>query len=274
MPKRVPKKLASKAPSSSVADMLIAASFVGSEAVVNAFISVKGVNVNGVDKFGVTALHAASEGGHVRIVDQLLRKGAKVDFPSTTGKTALTFAVMGKSLPVVKRLVEAGCDVNAGGAAVPPLAAAALAADESIMQFLIDHGASTGPYGEDKATLLHMASHGKNTEAIKFLLRRGQDVNAANAKGATALSVAAFRGHYEGVVALLDAGADMNSASDGDFSPLHAAMMVGQTRCALLLVQRGASLHATDESGRTPLEFASYMSNKEVVDAIRAKLSA
>jgi hypothetical protein len=57
-------------------------------------------------------LTQAAHGGHLEIVDMLLRAGATVDLPSGEGHTALFMAVIGNHPKVVKRLLEAGANTT------------------------------------------------------------------------------------------------------------------------------------------------------------------
>lgn len=45
---------------------------------------------------GLNALHLASKDGHVEIVTELLKRGAKVDAATKKGNTALHIASLGK----------------------------------------------------------------------------------------------------------------------------------------------------------------------------------
>lgn len=64
---------------------------------------------------GYTPLHAAAERGRVLQVDELIRKGAKVDTrEDALGATPLYLAVIRGHAGVVERLVGAGADISIG----------------------------------------------------------------------------------------------------------------------------------------------------------------
>ena len=67
---------------------------------------------------GLTALQAASGGGHLEVVERLLAAGADVNAAAAFdgGPTALQAASEGGYLDVVERLLAAGADANAAAA--------------------------------------------------------------------------------------------------------------------------------------------------------------
>lgn len=50
---------------------------------------------------GLNALHLASKDGHVEIVTELLKRGAKVDAATKKGNTALHIASLGKKKIII-----------------------------------------------------------------------------------------------------------------------------------------------------------------------------
>ncbi|QIF02388.1 ankyrin repeat domain-containing protein [Roseimicrobium sp. ORNL1] len=57
-------------------------------------------------------LHQAAYGGHVEVVDMLLKAGATVDLQCGEGETALFMAVYYNRAAVVRRLLEAGANAS------------------------------------------------------------------------------------------------------------------------------------------------------------------
>ena len=86
-----------------------------------------GADLKSTNRYGGTALIPACERGHVEVVDMLLRAGVAPDHVNNLGWTGLLEAViLGDGGPrhqaIVKRLIEAGADVNlADGKGVTPL---------------------------------------------------------------------------------------------------------------------------------------------------------
>jgi ankyrin repeat protein len=54
----------------------------------------------------------AAQAGHTRIVQDLVKAGALLDLKCNNGCTALYYAVLHGSLPVVEALIGARCDLN------------------------------------------------------------------------------------------------------------------------------------------------------------------
>lgn len=86
-----------------------------------------GADLKSTNRYGGTALIPACERGHVEVVDMLLRAGVDPDHVNNLGWTGLLEAVIlgdggARHQAIVKRLIEAGADVNlADGKGVTPL---------------------------------------------------------------------------------------------------------------------------------------------------------
>jgi ankyrin repeat protein len=90
----------------------------------------RGVNVNHRDKWGLTALHYASRGGHPQVVDLLIAAGALVNTPDRYGFTPLHEAAERGRQAVVELLQARGADVALGLTAdYPPFAVGDTPAD-------------------------------------------------------------------------------------------------------------------------------------------------
>ena len=61
---------------------------------------------------GLNALHLAAKEGHVEVVQELLRRGAGVNFTTKKGNTALHIASLAGQKPAVEVLLESGASVN------------------------------------------------------------------------------------------------------------------------------------------------------------------
>ena len=73
----------------------------------------KGADLTVKDTYRWTALMHAAREGHLPIVDALLAKGADIDAKDGAGHTALMLAAMEGRTEVVRRLLEKGADVKA-----------------------------------------------------------------------------------------------------------------------------------------------------------------
>ncbi|WP_157278241.1 ankyrin repeat domain-containing protein [Methyloversatilis thermotolerans] len=95
-------------------------------------------------------LHNAAAQGHLRIVDQLIGAGARVDAVDDNGCTALAAASWRGHLDVMRSLLDAGASVSAGSPACPALHQAVLGAQASAIKLLIARGADPAELDGDR----------------------------------------------------------------------------------------------------------------------------
>jgi hypothetical protein len=164
----------------------------------------------------LTALHLAANNGNARLVQLLLQAGAEVDARSAADSlTPLHYAA---SAEVVQLLLQAGADVHAKtsstGQTALHLAADAEAAgiiDTSMVQMLLDHGASVNCTSTNGSTPLHVAAAQGKVEMVQLLLRRGAIISRETDTGATALTAALTKQHTSVVQLLLNEGAAVSA---------------------------------------------------------------
>lgn len=103
----------------------------------------------------------------------------------------------------VKRLIDAGAEVNAG----PALALAAGLGNTETVQVLIAAGTEVNEYSDLMGgyTSLMFAAMNGHTDIVQALLVSGVEINAVNDDGKTALMLAKQAGHMDIVSALADA---------------------------------------------------------------------
>lgn len=162
---------------------LYLAAFFGLEELVRVFLAEHVVDVNEKNKFG-TALHAASVGSYVGIVNELIQAGADINVRDKYKNTALQKASYQGSTKIVELLLSRGADPNLQG----------------------------GKYG----SALYAASFWGHQEIVKLLLSASADPNLEGGEYGTALQAASAGGHQEIVKLLLDARADPN-LQGGDY---------------------------------------------------------
>ena len=95
------------------------------------------------DKKGIPLLCISARNGHLNTVEFLLRSGAKVDIiAEDRGSTALIDSAMGRHKDVIKKLIEAGADVNYKNSdGQTALIIVVGAGDEEIVEILVKAGA-------------------------------------------------------------------------------------------------------------------------------------
>jgi len=150
---------------------------------------------NKPDPQGVPPLFWAGFYGQKAVIELLLARGADPQSTCQFG-TALHGAVVGARPEVVRPLVAAGLDPNAGGPeGRPPLALAAQRGNLALVEALLDAGASAGATDRmGNSALLIAASYG-HEPVVRLLVARKGSVTGANARGDTALDVARREGH-------------------------------------------------------------------------------
>ena len=186
----------------------------------------------------VMPLHPfAGEEGQLLVIQMLLGAGADVSTTSSSGRTALHFAV------------------RCGGARGRSRGSLELA----VVRVLLEAGADVAAVDDRGETAMHSAARRGHAGATRILLDAGTDVAAANANGATALHLAAGGGHEDVSRMLLDAGAGV-AATAGiltaapwpgaavvavqGYTALQAAVRGGHVGVATMLLGAGADVDA------------------------------
>ena len=171
------------------------------------------------------ALSISAALGFVRAVRAFLDMGAaidaRVDFLQVLDMTPLQAAAIGGHLVVVEMLVKRGADVN-GYRDLPirysPLCAAAEKGYLEIVKILLAAGANVD--GCPNKTLsyqpLQAAAKGGHIEIVEILLQAGASVQGLDNEidRSNPLTAAREKGHSEIVKKLLNAGADTNASLD------------------------------------------------------------
>ena len=246
----------------------------------NLLKTAKGLDVNKhYSKFGNTALIAASEQGHSKIVQLLLTvKTIRVNEANQFGETALYMAAQEGYLRVVKLLIKVkGIRVN--------------------LQCSLEDAT---PHGMDCATPLYIASARGHHQVVKVLLtKKGINVNRGtrNAdsliQGVSPLLVAIQHRHIKGTLKIIQlllssSSIDVNQPDPDMFTPLYIACQDGHvnlvdngatplfTACfngrldvvRLLLARKDIHCNHPTKNGATPLLIASQEGHFEIVDAL------
>lgn len=149
---------------------------------------------------GRTALQAASQRGHLNVVNRLLEIGADVNAPPSErlGLTALQAAALGGHLTVVERLLEAGAEVDAAPApkeGLTALQAAASVGHLGIVNKLLHFRAPL--FDRNGTTALERAANGGHAEVFDRLIAAGAISSANNHQLRRATSTAARSGHLD-----------------------------------------------------------------------------
>jgi len=186
-----------------------------------------GANLNALDKKQQTA----SVHGHASVVQQLLQAGADMTAASSSGSTVLHASAAGGHVDVLQLLLRAGPAVNAGAGSESGAAlhVAAERGHTAALEMLLAAGADVNAVDSRSSTPLHRAAAGGDPATISMLLKAGTAVNAADEASHTALFAAVESNRADAVKVLLDAGAGAITAAKG---PSHSALHLAAVKAA------------------------------------------
>ncbi len=176
------------------------------------------------------ALVVAIKHNDVKMLNEVIQRGADVNAANAAGETALFEAVCDrrKAREFVKILIAAGADVNAQTDGLETPLHRAFRCGGAILtaynvQELIKAGADIHARDTFGRTPLMSAAGTGHTTELGMLLKAGADVNARDQQGETALFFAARKAQelaevsiilLDGLEVLVEAGADMNSRNN------------------------------------------------------------
>jgi hypothetical protein len=164
----------------------------------------EGLDVNGKNKNGWSALMIAASQGNMEMLKLLIEKGAAVDEKNAQGQTPLIFAAHWGHTDVVRLLIEQGVNVNLqmndGWTALID----SISMDHTeVAKILIQSGADMNAKGNNGWSALMAAAYKNNGEIVNLMIENGADLNARDDMNRTALDIAKMRGHQEIVNSLL-----------------------------------------------------------------------
>jgi ankyrin repeat protein len=247
----------------------------------------RGADVNAVDRTGATALMwGAHDLGITRL---LLASGADVNAARPDGVTALMSAALRGRIDVVRALIAAGADRQAGTIAAPwPMnpARVALTTNDGAMRTLVDP-ATTNPVALAAWTPPPLTSllvtwtfswrpqpAASNADTIRALLDAGADANERIAQmtlNVPALSRVILSGDTAAAQMLLERGADPNAPGTRGLTPLMAAAVSDPDGPMVRwLLRTGSRVNARDEQGATALDWALRLGETRAAIALRA----
>ena len=176
----------------------------------------KGVDVNGLDEIGNTALCLAVSGGDPEIVRALLEAGADPNLtpePEPDEDESKPPLSLGNNADITKLLIDAGANTNfqnSSGDTILIMTAYRWGAFEN-MKVLLENGADINiKNNEGETALMYAAKDKDNLDKVKLLIKSGVDLNIQDNDGNTALSIAREAGNTEIIELLLEAGAKEN----------------------------------------------------------------
>jgi len=236
-----------------------------------------GLDVDGVDEQGATALLHAAGSGQLALCKALFERGADLNRPSGKGVVPLAAAILGGRSSVIDWLLQHGVDresVLLGRMTALALAAACLRLPlvDSLLQRGADPEGRTAPDSPLQATLALLDDTTRPLAAIQSVLNRLLEARAnpdrPDAQGRTPLHRLLGSGCSEPslrdearlqpiVATLLQAGANPNAADASGRTPLHWACRHGLVNCGGTLLEFGADPRVTDAARQMPIDLLS-----------------
>jgi len=198
------------------------------------------------DMYGQTALSCACNAGDsLKVVEVLLRKGAKLTIACNQQRTPLMHASAQGSEDIVEALLR-----RAGPSYVDlvdwqhmtALYHAALRGHLGVVTTLLQHGANARIFSDSRSSPLLLAAEQGATDIVEQL-----------------------------ILSVRDSHAQRRYVNDGDealVTPLHQAATFGYRETAECLLRHGASVCSVDEEGDTPLTVACLRKEKVVVSLL------
>lgn len=219
------------------------------------------VDVEIEDKDGDRAVHHAAFGDEPAVIELLSKAGADLNARNKRRQTALHIAVNKGHLNVVKTLLSLGCHPSLQDSeGDTPLHDAISKEHDEMLSLLLDYGADITLTNNNGFNGLHHASLKGNPSAMKILLtktNRPWIVEEKKDDGYTALHLAALNNHVEIAELLVHSGkANMDRQNVNLQTALHLAVERQHVQIVKLLVQEGANLNIPDKDGDTPLHEA------------------
>ena len=210
-----------------------------------------------LDSWKNSALIAAVQYGHAKVVKILLNKGAHVDYKDSEGATPLIIASRNNNFEIVKLLIKKGADVNARDTlGTTALMFAARNNNIEIANQLIVEGAHIDEKDDVGTGALMYAAYQNNSDVSQLLVNRGADINLQDNKGATPLIIAVQNNCKDVVKFLLNQPKiKVNNVFYGN-----TALIFAVNNCDSLLVKclmdKGADPNIRNKEGFTALSIA------------------
>jgi ankyrin repeat protein len=219
-----------------------------------------GAKIDLQNKKGQTALHLASQRGHLDFMELLLNRGAVVDVPDKDGFTPLHLAISKVERRAAELLLKHGANIDLqNNKRQTALHLALQHSHPNIIPLLLENGANVDAQDDDNSTPLHQAISRADVELsrVQLLLDRCTKIDLRNNKGQTALHLASQHGRLNIMRLLLENGADVD-APDGDGStPLHQAISdvdpLELEQVVGLLLEHDANINLRNGQGETAL---------------------
>ncbi|MBA8667592.1 ankyrin repeat domain-containing protein [Holosporaceae bacterium 'Namur'] len=241
-------------------------------------------NVNPANKYGITPLMLAAEGGHKEIVESLIRRGANVNdqinyfyrpdnltydgnrtyvsidaedafHSNRNGRSALIAAAEKGHTKIVKILLDAGANISDTQYGNTALMLATINGHIEIVKILLEKERKLRKeINIDR--IVFLASTNGHKKIVEMLIEEVTNINITNEDRNTGLIIASGKGYKEIVEMLLEAKADIDFRGQDGNTALHMASCNDNKEIALLLAEYGANIQQKNNDNMTPVDLA------------------
>ena len=240
------------------------------------FLVQQGADINEEDFEEKTALHHAVESGYVNIstwlstlydrdvlsnvflaqvkknnvlaAEQMLQRGANIEYSGTNGVNALIIATCRGCLPMLSMLVRKGANLQIRIRSRASILHFAARKEKDVLQFFLQMNLDVYAVTDQKNTALHYATEECRIDNVLLLLKHGSDVNAENETGETPLLIACRRYNDDMIRVLLEHGASPNICDVNGNLPLNTIVLrvdFKDFKIVDLLLQYGVLINGT-----------------------------
>jgi len=216
-------------------------------------------------------LHFAALNGQLDIVKQLVNRN-NVNTKGYSGRTALHSASYGGYVPLVEYLLQHGADPNIlDDLGYGPIYASITAKNDEVANILLRIGASPNAASKYDETPLHKAAEHGNEYMVKKLLDAEGDGLHASKWGTTPFMFAVESGKLEVVDAFLDHGFDgVAITDDSGKTCIHVAASKGNVEMLKRLTMTNKQIAlATNCMGSSALDFAAWSGQTNMIEPLR-----
>lgn len=221
-----------------------------------------GAKLNVWDKNHESPLTIASCKGHSKMITFLLKKGADVEIVDKNKHTALYLAAEKGHHYALTNLLKFGAIVNSSSDnQVTPLHIACRKGHTNIAHDLLMYGADVQCVDEDfntplHTTLLHMEDNSHCILVVEELLNRGALINKRNGEMKTPLCIASEKGLINVIPILMNAQADPNFSDNKNNLPLHLATKSNHLEIVEIVSKFSQNFDRCNAEGMTPRMFS------------------
>ncbi|XP_046542731.1 putative ankyrin repeat protein RF_0381 [Haliotis rubra] len=208
----------------------------------------KGCDLSVRDDNGNNILHAASFGGDIQIVEDLLsrdyllsRNIIHIDSRNNTGWTPVMLAAVNGRKEVFDLLVKNECDLKV--------------------------------FTKDNNNMLHAASYGGSVQIVESILsRKVADMESRGENGATPVMLAAKSGQRKVFDLLVRNDCNLSEKDDSDRNILHYACVSDNVQIVEYIISQGLDdLNSKDENGQTPMMVAEKEGSEKVISLLEIR---